>query len=156
MTIKEFRLAQGLSQAKLAKSLGIGVSTIGNYEAGRIKPSENVIGKIKEVFGVDLTAPTEAAKSANSPKKPLRSKAAAPAKEKAAAPAKAPRKRKETAPAVEKNQETAVIIQSPLGGEITAEEILAKTGPVDRIYVRVDQNAAYWVKGEDSGAVNLW
>ena len=49
-----------------------------------------------------------------------------------------------------------IIIQSPLGGEITAEEILAKTGKVDRVYVKVDENAAYWVNGDQSGAVNLW
>ena len=51
---------------------------------------------------------------------------------------------------------TAIIIQSPMGGEIDVTEILAKVGPVDKVYVRVDQNAAYWVKGDESGAVNLW
>ena len=51
---------------------------------------------------------------------------------------------------------TAVIIQSPMGGEIDVNEILAKVGPVDKVYVRVDQNAAYWVRGDESGAVNLW
>ena len=50
-----------------------------------------------------------------------------------------------------------VFIQSPLGGEITAAEILAKVGTdVDRVYVRVDQNKAYWVKGEETGSVDLW
>ena len=51
---------------------------------------------------------------------------------------------------------TTVIIQSPMGGEIDVTDILAKVGPVDKVYVRVDQNAAYWVKGDESGAVNLW
>ena len=51
---------------------------------------------------------------------------------------------------------SAVIIQSPMGGEIDVNEILAKVGPVDKVYVRVDQNAAYWVRGDESGAVNLW
>ena len=49
-----------------------------------------------------------------------------------------------------------VIIQSPMGGEITPEEVLAKVGPVDKVYVRVDLNTAYWVRGDESGAVNLW
>ena len=49
-----------------------------------------------------------------------------------------------------------VIIQSPMGGEIDVNEILAKVGPVNKIYVHVDQNAAYWVRGDESGAVNLW
>ena len=51
---------------------------------------------------------------------------------------------------------TVVIIQSPMGGEIDVNEILAKVGPVDKVYVHVDQNAAYWVRGDESGAVNLW
>ena len=51
---------------------------------------------------------------------------------------------------------SAVIIQSPMGSEIDVNEILAKVGPVDKVYVRGDQNAAYWVRGDESGAVNLW
>ena len=53
-------------------------------------------------------------------------------------------------------KKTKVVIQSPLGGEITPEEIIAKTGPVDSVYVRVDENKAYWVKGEETGDINLW
>ena len=49
-----------------------------------------------------------------------------------------------------------VIIQSPMGGEITPEEVLAKVGPVDKVYVRVDENKAYWTRGDESGAVDLW
>ena len=53
--------------------------------------------------------------------------------------------------------ETAVIIQSPDGHEITVDEIISKIGGVtDKIYIRVDKNAAYWVKGEENGSVNLW
>ena len=53
--------------------------------------------------------------------------------------------------------ETAVIIQSPDGHEMTVDEIISKIGGVtDKIYIRVDKNAAYWVKGEENGSVNLW
>ena len=160
MTIKEFRQSQGLSQPKLAKALGIGVSTVGSYETGKINPSQKVLDKIKEVYGVDLSAPEAA------PAKKTRKKAA-PKAEKAetkAAPAKkAAKPAKEEKPAAPKKpargrakKETDIIVQSPLGGEITVSDILAKVGDVDRVYVRVDQNAAYWVKGEASGAVNLW
>ena len=66
---------------------------------------------------------------------------------------KAPAKIKDNKAAVP----TTVFIQSPLGGEITSAEILAKVGTdVDRVYVRVDQNKAYWVKGEETGSVDLW
>ena len=151
MTIKEFRLSQGLSQPKLAKALGIGVSTVGSYETGKINPSQKVLDKIKEVYGVDLSVPEAApAKKAAKPAKEEKAVKVAPAKKaaKPAAPKKPVRSRAK--------KDTDIIIQSPLGGEITLTDILAKVGDVDRVYVRVDQNAAYWVKGEASGAVNLW
>ena len=46
--------------------------------------------------------------------------------------------------------------ESPMGGSITPEEIIKKTGPVDTVYVRVDENKAYWVRGEETGSVDLW
>lgn len=154
MTIKEFRQSQGLSQPKLAKALGIGVSTIGGYETGKINPSQKVLDKIKEVYGVDLSAPKAEVKA--TPKKTPKAEKA----ETKAAPKKAPKAEKPAAPKKparsRAKKETDIIVQSPLGGEITVSDILAKVGDVDRVYVRVDQNAAYWVKGEASGAVNLW
>ena len=65
--------------------------------------------------------------------------------------AKKPATRK---PAAKKAVE--VIVQSPLGGEISFAEILAKVGEADKVYVRVDQNKAYWVRGEETGDVDLW
>ena len=41
-------------------------------------------------------------------------------------------------------------------GEITPEAILAKIGEADTVYVRVDVNKAYWVKGDEAGSVDLW
>jgi len=76
-------------------------------------------------------------------------KTAAPKTE---AAAKKPAARKPAA----KKTTAEVIVQSPLGGEISYAEILAKVGPADRIYVRVDQNKAYWVRGEETGDVDLW
>ena len=43
-----------------------------------------------------------------------------------------------------------------MGVNITPEEIIKKTGPVDAVYVRVDKNKAYWVRGDETGNVNLW
>ncbi len=60
------------------------------------------------------------------------------------------------APAKKAVKQPEVVIQSPLGGIITPEEILKKVGKVDQVYVRVDENKAYWVKGDKNGAVDLW
>ena len=73
---------------------------------------------------------------------------------------------KKTPSTPKKSQEKkGVVIQSPMGWEITPDEIIAKisaatkgTGvcKVDTIYVRVDKNKAYWVKGKKNGSVDLW
>ncbi len=83
-------------------------------------------------------------------KKPVEKKPAAKAVKAEKAPAKKPAAKKPAKKVAE------VIIQSPLGGEITGAEILAKVGDVDKVYVRVDENKAYWVRGEETGSVDLW
>ncbi len=49
-----------------------------------------------------------------------------------------------------------IVIQSPFGGEITDAEIRARIGQADAVYVRVDRNKAYWVRGEETGEIDLW
>lgn len=90
-------------------------------------------------------APRKASGETAAEKKVVAPKAEAPAARKPAA-------RKPAA----KKQAAEVIVQSPLGGEMSYAEILAKVGPADKIYVRVDQNKAYWVRGEETGDVDLW
>ncbi len=53
---------------------------------------------------------------------------------------------------------TEVYIQSPLGGNITPEEIIAKLPEgTDACYVRVDQNLIWWVRWDGkNGAVEIW
>ena len=87
------------------------------------------------------------------PKKELNEKPAATEK-----PAVKDAPAKKAAPAAKKPaaKKTTVVIQSPLGGEITPEDVLAKVGSVDEVYIRVDVNKAYWVKGEETGEVDLW
>ena len=79
----------------------------------------------------------------------------AAAKKAAPAKAEAPAAKK---PATKKaaKKATEVIIQSPYGGEISYAEILAKVGEAEKVYVRVDQNKAYWVRGLETGDVDLW
>ena len=82
-------------------------------------------------------------------KKPAAEKTVETAAKKPAAKKPAARK-----PAAKKVAE--VVIQSPLGGEITSAEILERVGKADKVYVRVDQNKAYWVNGEETGSIDLW
>ena len=80
----------------------------------------------------------------------------AKATEKKAATAKKAAAVKKAAPVKKADKKAEVIIQSPLGGIITPEEILKKVGAVDKVYVRVDQNKAHWVKGDEIGSIDLW
>ena len=87
-------------------------------------------------------------------KKPVAKKVETAKVEKPAA-----KKTAEKKPAVKKaaaKKTAEVIIQSPLGGEITGAEILARVGEVDKVSVRVDENKAYRVRGEETGSVDLW
>ena len=67
---------------------------------------------------------------------------------------KKPAARKQTAK--KKAKEPRVVIQSPMGGEITVYAILARVGDVDTVYIRTDMNKAYWVKGTETGNIDLW
>ena len=50
-----------------------------------------------------------------------------------------------------------IVVQSPMGGNITAEEIASKIpAGCNNVFVRVDQNKLYWVKGEETGSVDIW
>ena len=50
-----------------------------------------------------------------------------------------------------------IYIQSPLGGNITPEEVAAKMPEgTEACFVRVDQNLIWWVRGEETGAVEIW
>lgn len=50
-----------------------------------------------------------------------------------------------------------IVIQSPMGGIITPEEIAAKLPKgAKQVYVRVDQNKLWWINGEETGSVDIW
>lgn len=56
-----------------------------------------------------------------------------------------------------RSRETEIFIQSPLGGNITPEEIRAKVPEcAESVYVRVDQNKLWWVNGVEYGSVDIW
>ena len=51
---------------------------------------------------------------------------------------------------------TKIIIQSPMGGEISVEEIEAKVPEGAEVYVRVDQNKLWWRTDTEEGNVDIW
>ena len=64
---------------------------------------------------------------------------------------------KKAAASKAKAKKAEFVIQSPMGGEITTDEIMKKVPKdADYIYVRVDQNKIWWTRGEESGSVDIW
>ena len=56
-----------------------------------------------------------------------------------------------------KPRKLEIYIQSPMGGNITPEEVAAKMPKgAERAYVRVDQNLIWWVRGDETGSVEIW
>ena len=121
MTIRELRISKKLTQAQLAKLLGVNQSTVGHLENGRMKVSDRIADKIWEVFGVEIGV-------------------------------------EETRPAKKKDPKLTIYVQSPLGGNITPEEITAKMPEgTEACFVRVDQNKIWWVRGNgETGYVWIW
>ena len=154
MTVKELRTKEGLSQSEMAKRLGIATSAIGHMENGRMKVSPKIAAKAKEEFGVDLDIEPKAAR------KPVKEKVkAAEAKvEKAKAARKTKKIVKKADAATKKStSKLEIIVQSPMGGNISDAEIAAKLPKgTETVFVRVDQNKLWWIKGEETGSVDIW
>ena len=124
MTIKELRMMKGLTQAEFAKAIGIGMSTLTGYEAGKREPGAKALAAIKEMYGVDLT-------NTSSPTV----YAPAPAEEKVEKKARKPRGKKEAPASAEKKAGWVCKICGYVyeGEELPADYIcpLCKHGPED-------------------------
>ena len=60
-------------------------------------------------------------------------------------------------PVKKKTPKMDIYIQSPMGGDITPEQVAAKMPEgTEACYVRVDQNLIWWIRGNETGAVRIW
>ena len=111
---------------------------------------EKLVGGVSRLSGYVNKVRSEEKKPEEAVETPIEKKAPAKKVSQKKAPAKksAPKKAAAATP--------TIILQSPLGGEVSAEEILSKVGDVDKVYVRIDQNKLYWVKGDETGDKDIW
>lgn len=136
MTIKELRTARMMTQSQFADRIGIDRSDLGKYENGKKKVSAALILKIKDAFDVEIDVsdgiPKKEEKQPKAPEKKLVKKIQAP--------------------------DLTIYIQSPLGGNITPEEIRALVPKdAESCFVRVDQNKIWWLKPDGTtGFVWIW
>ena len=157
---------------KVKEVYGVILGAEEKVEAAAVKAEAAVVAAVaaekKAVAKKAAAKKPEAEKKSAAEKKPAVEKKPAAKKAKAAA-VKAEKKveekvtaMKETVketvkkPRAKKAPVAEVIIQSAMGGEITPAAGLAKVGAGDKVYIRVDENKAYWVKGEETGSVDLW
>ena len=184
MNLKELRVKNKLTQAEFGSALGVSGKSIYLIEAGKMKLSKKLSAKIAEVYGEVIEPAERKARKAAAKVEKKADKAAADAAQAVLDTEKKIERRKRSAkariqadkPAAEAVAEAVAapveavkakkarkqpapmhfVIQSPFGGEITPEEISARIGQADAVYIRVDQNKAYWVRGEESGNIDLW
>lgn len=154
--------------AKAKEVYGVVLDT----EAKAEKAAKATVKKTKAVTQKAETAVKKAPAKAKAAKKKVEDKVTADKIEAKKTAAKTTRKTKaavkETATKIEKAIKKPAVkakaakinieIQSPLGGSITPEEIVAKL-PKDttNVYVRIDENRLYWVKKNgESGSEEIW
>lgn len=142
--IRRIRIQTGMSQQEFADSIGVCKSVIGNVETGRCNVSDNLRMRVRERFPIQYRhvmfgGDSEDQAGRGDEEVALHDVAMAAKRDKA-----------------DENSEVSVVIQSPAGAEITPEEIISRVGEADAIYIRVDHNAAYWVRGKETGKVALW
>lgn len=138
MTVKELRKNLKLTQPEMAKALNVSTGAVQHLENGRMKLSKIMSERIKNVFSVDI-APEEKAPAKKTAKKPAARKSVKKPAGKSAVVA------------------GEIVIQSPVGGDISTKEILKKIPKdADKVYVRVDQNKLWWVRGKETGGVDIW
>ena len=144
----------------LGKLLGVSGTAVSNYESGKNTPKEKIIKKIEE-----LVEETKATTSVDEEKAvPAEKEEAAPVDEEKAAPVDeektSPADEEKTTPADEEKtapKNVEIFIQSLMGGSITTEEILSRLPEgVETVYIKPEENAAYWVRGAESGSIYLW
>jgi len=147
LKLKELRARRNLSQDEMAKDLGISKKTLSNYETGKTMPSDDRIRKICKVYGVTREWLTGESRKKES--RPVVRKTDASEVE-----------GRKTAGAVPFEHQPEMIIQSKMGGSISAEEILARVYSQEptarKIYVKPEENKAYWVSEKNRGYVVLW
>ena len=178
--LTKIREEKKLSKQEFAALLGVTAMLVGRYEKGSCAIPEEVAKK-----ALALGAEKTAVKAAAAPAKDAAAKTAAKAVEKkvkktvekkvdkavkdtakkaagkaakgAAGVAAVKAVKKTAAKSAKASADPVLVIESVMGGQITPDEVLKKVPKgAEQIYIKPEENRAYWVKGKKSGSVELW
>ena len=133
---------------KAAAEAGIAWQTVNKWMKEKEKNTPDEIKEVVEEIA-EVVATTMEEKEAEPAATSVEEKKAPVAEEKAAEPA---------APVVEERVD--LIIESTMGGQISADEIInrvkEKRSDATKIYVKPEENKAYFTYGDSVGHVELW
>ena len=133
---------------KAAAEAGVAWQTVNKWMKEKEKKTPDEIKEVVEEIA-EVVATTVEEKAAEPAATSVEEKKAPVAEEKAAEPA---------APVVEERVD--LIIESTMGGQISADEIInrvkEKRSDAAKIYVKPEENKAYFTYGDSVGAIELW
>ena len=152
--IKELRTRNNMTLKAFGESIGVSESAVSSYESGKKKPGQETLEKISQVYDVsrewlmgevsDVQETTRMVKAAVEIAAPVIAEDAAEAVE-------------EIRGAGKEKKKPELVIESLAGNQISPEEIFAKLPEsAEKVYVKPDENKAYWTGGEETGSINLW
>ena len=151
-----------LGISKAAKSVGIPWQTVRKWakEAGLISDVVSKIEEVKKAAAEKVEEAKDKIESAREAAVPTEIEVKKAARKAGREMKKAADKAVDTVKRTAKKAKIAnlaIIIQSPLGGNITVEEIADKVpDDADAVFVRVDQNKLWWTRGDEKGDVDIW
>ena len=177
----KIREEKNLTKGAFAKLIGISPLMQGRYESGKIAIPESIAGKVKEVAAEAAPVAEKKTEEPKTEEKPKKRKSIKTEDLKKAAEAVV-EKVKETASEVKKNTEKkkttekkettskkktvtkkknpTLSIQSLMGGSLTTEEIIGRVLEVapdaEDIYVKTEENKAYYTAKSGDGFIILW
>ena len=133
---------------KAAAEAGVAWQTVNKWMKEKEKKTPDEIKEVVEEIA-EVVATTVEEKAAEPAATSVEEKKAPVAEEKADEPA---------APVVEERVD--LIIESTMGGQISADEIInrvkEKRSDAAKIYVKPEENKAYFTYGDSVGAIELW
>lgn len=155
--MRSLRAAYGLSQPALGRVVGKSHSSIVNYEKGVSKVPEDVAAKFEKW----IQTREAAEKAAPAQEEPVKAEKTEKA-EKAEKTEKTEKAEEQVQEAVKAaaQQGPNVFIQAMSGATISVEDVIKRiqdaVPTVDNIYVKPEENRAYWTAGKYNGSTVLW
>lgn len=159
----KIREQKQLTKKDMAALLGVTAMLYGRYEKGSCAIPEEIAEKLKAAddarVATEIEVKKNTRKAARKAKETVEEAAVEVAEavddKRVAEEIEVKKTVRKAARKVKKAVE--ILIESRMGGQISPEEIVLRVPEgVEKIFIKPEENKAYWVKGDETGAVELW